>query len=210
MIYPEKLRINDGSVFANTIVHGNKLKLSWALGGEGEQSAYFVRVLRCGEPLFESGWVADSRQSCEFSVPALRSGYAYELSLCLRDGDGRESPAASANLRVSLNEAWDTPWIMPQQDFGDAVIYFSRDFVLEDKIVENAVLYVSGIGYHRASINGEALSDHRLAPSHSDYNKRCYYETLDVSHLLGAGENRLEIEVAQGWRRNPCSRHRRV
>ena len=202
MLYATKLRLNDGRLTKETVVADKKIKLSWALGGEGAQSGYSVSVLRCGKSIYESGWISSAEQSCELVVPSLRSGYEYELTLSLRDENGIESSSKDNFFRVALLEDWDAPWIRPACDMGDAVIYFCRDFELEGKKIENAVLYLCGIGYHSASLNGQAISDHRLAPSISDYNKRCYYETLDVSDLLREGKNRLGVCVAQGWRRN--------
>jgi alpha-L-rhamnosidase len=132
----------------------------------------------------------------------MKSGFEYRLSLSLRDENGEESCSSENYIRASLFEEWDAPWIKPSEDLGDAVIYFGREFELDNTDIENAVLYICGIGYHKATLNGSSLSDHRLAPSISNYNKRCYYETLDVSALLKVGKNHLDVSVAQGWRRN--------
>ena len=202
MITPTKLRVNGGRLTRDTVISDKKIKLSWAIVGEGRQSGCSVSILRDGESIYESGWIKSEEQSLEFTVKELRSGYEYELSLSLRDENGEESCSNGNYIRAALFEEWDAPWIRPAEDMGDAVIYFGRDFELEGKKIENAVLYLCGIGYHKASLNGQTVSDHRLAPSISNYNKRCYYETLDVSSLLKAGKNRLEVSVAQGWRRN--------
>lgn len=202
MLYATKLRLNDGRLTKDSVVSNRKIKLSWALGGEGAQIGYFVSLHHRGNRIYESGWISSAEQSCEFTVPSLRSGYEYRLTLSLRDEKGNESISADNTFRVALLEEWDAPWIRPADDMGDAVIYFGRDLELESKRIENAVLYICGIGYHSASLNGQAISDHRLAPSFSDYQKRCYYETLDVSGLLREGKNRLGVCVAQGWRRN--------
>ena len=131
MIYPEKLRINDGSVVEGTVVHGKSMKLSWALGGEGEQSAYLVRVLCRGETVFESGWVEESRQSCEIGAPALRSGDAYEIVLCLRDGEGCES-RAEKEIRILGGIV-----------FGSFALCDLSDAVARAKVVEK--LLVGGV-----------------------------------------------------------------
>ena len=202
MITPTKLRVNDGRLTRDTVVSDKKIKLSWAIGGEGKQSGYSVIIQRDGESIYESGWIKSEEQSLEFTATEIRSGYEYEVILSLRDEKDNESKSNGNFFRVALLEEWDAHWIRSAEDMGDAVIYFGRDFELEGGKIENAMLYLCGIGYHKASLNGQAVSDHRLAPSISNYNKRCYYETLDVSSLLKAGKNRLDVSVAQGWRRN--------
>ena len=202
MLYPAELRINNGRLTNETIVPNKEITLSWALGGEGKQCEYAVCLYGQGEKIFNSGWVKSTEQSCVVTSPLMRSGFEYEVTLCLRDEDGNESASSGNFFRLALLEEWDAPWIAPTEDFEHAVIHFGRDFEIKGGSIENAVLYLCGIGYHAATLNGEAVSDHRLAPSVSNYTKRCYYETLDVSHLLRAGKNSLNIEVAQGWRRN--------
>lgn len=202
MIYPSNLRLNGGRLTADTLVDTQQLCFSWALGGEGEQKEYALRIFRKDQPIFESGWIQGSRQSASVCVKALRSGFSYHLILSLKDESGKESHSRAHPFRVALLEEWKAPWIRPQEDLGDGALYFRRDFVLKDKKIEAACLFVCGIGYHAATLNQAELSDHKLAPSLSNYKKRCYYESLDVSQQLKAGENRLEIAVAQGWRRN--------
>lgn len=202
MIYPIKLRINGGRLTNETVIPDRKIELSWAIGGEGGQSGYSVSVYRKAEKIYDSGFVKSARQSCTIDCPQIKSGFEYEIALSICDENGEESCLSGNYVRAALFEEWDAHWIKPSEDFGDAVIYFGRDFELDNTNIENAVLYICGIGYHMATLNGKPLYDHRLAPSISNYNKRCYYETLDVSDLLKAGKNCLSVEVAQGWRRN--------
>lgn len=202
MMSPANLRINGGRLTKGTVVSGNELNISWALSGEGIQSAYAVELLHCGERIFFSEWQQGSEQQCTVASSLLKSGFAYELVLHIRDCEGNENCAKGNFFRLALLEEWNAPWICPPEDFGDGVIYFEHDFTIENKSITNAVLYICGIGYHKPVLNGREISDHCLAPAISDYSKHCYYETLDVSHLLKAGENCLNVSVAQGWRRN--------
>ena len=202
MITPTKLRINDGRLTSDTVIHDRRIKLSWATLGIGRQSGYSVSVYRKKEKIYDSDFVTTSEQSCTFDCPQMQSGYKYEIVLSLRDENGEQRCSNGHYIRTAFFEKWDAPWIKPSKDFGDAVIYFGRNFELNSANIENAVLYVCGIGYHKASLNGDPLSDHRLAPSFSNYNKSCYYETLDLLPFLKKGNNKLEIAVSQGWRRN--------
>ena len=202
MIYPIKLRINGGRLTQETLVSSRRLTLSWGLGGEGAQGAYRLCLLQKEAPLYESGWISSAEQEAEITAPFMQSGAEYTVALSLRDTEGREGGTLRGSFRATLLEEWDAPWICPQEDFGDGVIYFSRSFEADAEAVENATLYLCGIGYHEATLNGAPVSDHRMAPAFSNYNKRCYYETLEVTALLKQGENCLQVKVAQGWRRN--------
>ena len=92
-------------------------------------------------------------------------------------------------------------WIAPAEDMGAAAIYFYKDVDLGGHTASKATLYVCGIGYHHVKVNGEDTTDHRLAPMHSSYHKRCYYEEIDVTSKFVSGKNEIEISVGQGWRR---------
>ena len=48
-------------------------------------------------------------------------------------------------------------------------------------------------------INGQSVSDAYFEPGWSDYHKRAYYRTHDVTELMHKGTNALGAIVAEGW-----------
>jgi alpha-L-rhamnosidase len=60
-----------------------------------------------------------------------------------------------------------------------------------------AVLKVSAQGLYQAYINGMRVGDQELTPGSTQYRKRIQFQTYDVE--LMAGQNKLEILVADGW-----------
>ena len=52
-----------------------------------------------------------------------------------------------------------------------------------------------------SSSNGETVGDEVLAPFYNDYNLWIQYQTYDVTDLLGAGANRLDAWLGNGWYR---------
>ena len=62
-----------------------------------------------------------------------------------------------------------------------------------------ARLYITACGLYEARLNGSRVGDFVLAPGHTDYRKRMQYQTYDVTALLKEGENRLEVQLADGW-----------
>jgi len=76
-------------------------------------------------------------------------------------------------------------------------VVFGKTFAL-DKPVTAATLRISGLGYFHARINGVEAGDFALAPNFTHYDAEARFLTLDVSKLLRAGENRIEVTVAHG------------
>ncbi|MEV5642603.1 family 78 glycoside hydrolase catalytic domain [Streptomyces flaveolus] len=74
---------------------------------------------------------------------------------------------------------------------------FTKDFTLP-KSVRSARLYVSGLGIHDTSINGEPVGDAVLEPANTDYAERVQYATYDVTDRLRSGRNTIGIELGNG------------
>jgi alpha-L-rhamnosidase len=78
---------------------------------------------------------------------------------------------------------------------GERPAYWvSRDF---DASAGNAVLRISAQGLYQAYLNGVRVGNEELTPGSTQYLKRIQFQTYEVS--LKAGQNNLEILVADGW-----------
>ena len=76
-------------------------------------------------------------------------------------------------------------------------------------------LYITGLGYFEAKVNGRLVTADRFVPVQSDYEKRntsafyypihdtmtyrIYYYHYDISAMVQEGENLLEIQLGNGW-----------
>lgn len=71
--------------------------------------------------------------------------------------------------------------------------------------VGKARLYICGLGYYRAYMNGVKIGDRALAPSHSTLNYNVYYNVYDVTGLVKSKEsNCLGVELVNGrWNSSP-------
>ncbi|GAB6165360.1 family 78 glycoside hydrolase catalytic domain [Thermostilla marina] len=66
--------------------------------------------------------------------------------------------------------------------------------------VRRATLYVSALGNYDVEINGRRVADHYFSPGWTDYNKRVYYDTYDVTDLVDSGGlNAVGVTLAAGW-----------
>ena len=67
------------------------------------------------------------------------------------------------------------------------------------KPVKRATLYITALGTFMFYVNGSRVSDDYFAPGYTDYRKRLYYMTYDVSDLLKDSTNAASAELADGW-----------
>ena len=80
----------------------------------------------------------------------------------------------------------------------DPAPLFRKEFVLA-KPVRRARLYLTGLGYYEASVNGQRVGDHALDPGWTKYDRRVFYGTYDVTAQLHAGANCLGVMLGNGW-----------
>lgn len=78
-----------------------------------------------------------------------------------------------------------------------AARYLRREFKV-DKKVARATAYVCGLGLFELRLNGAKVGDHVLEPGLTDYDKRCYYVTFDVTNQIRQGGNVLGVILGNG------------
>ncbi|MEQ8835285.1 MAG: family 78 glycoside hydrolase catalytic domain, partial [Lacipirellulaceae bacterium] len=67
------------------------------------------------------------------------------------------------------------------------------------KTVQSANLYVTALGNADAYLNGKRVSEEYFTPGWTDYSKRVYYRTYDVTQQINQGKNALGGTLADGW-----------
>lgn len=72
-----------------------------------------------------------------------------------------------------------------------------KEFTAE-KGIDQARLYICGVGLYEAYVNGEKAGNDLLAPFINDYKECLQYQTYDVTGLLTA-ENQIAIYLGKGW-----------
>ncbi len=83
--------------------------------------------------------------------------------------------------------------------FLPAARQYRKEFRSGEKPIRRATVYATALGIYELYINGRPVSDQRLAPGWTDYRRRAYYNTYDVTKLLVHGDNALGTWVADGW-----------
>ncbi len=102
---------------------------------------------------------------------------------------------------------WKAKWIgdgrpLPEKEedfYGeDPAPLFRKEFGV-GRAVSMARLYITGLGYYEASLNGTRVGDALLDPGWTDYAKRILYSTYDVTGMLKPGANCLGVTLGNGW-----------
>jgi len=196
-------------------------QLSWTLQSDARnctQSAYRILVAESEKLLAEelgSQWDSGRVESNEtLNIPyagsPLDSGQKCFWKVRIWDGSGQASDWSAPSFweTALLNPGdWKASWISdgkptPEKDADfykeDPAPLFRKDFVLDKKPLK-ARLYISGLGYYEAHLNGRRVGDRVLDPGWTDYADRILYSTYDVTTLLQKGSNCLSAVVGNGW-----------
>jgi len=73
------------------------------------------------------------------------------------------------------------------------------------KKIARASLYVTAQGHVEMHVNGKRVGDEYFTPGWTDYRKRIYYRTYDVTAMLGKGANAVGAILGDGWFRGNIS-----
>jgi alpha-L-rhamnosidase len=76
--------------------------------------------------------------------------------------------------------------------------YLRKAFSVE-KTVKRAVVYASALGLYELHINGKRVGEDYFTPGWTDYMKRVYYQSYDVTTLVKQGGNAIGAILADGW-----------
>ena len=94
----------------------------------------------------------------------------------------------------------DNPWKEPSQEglVLPPLPYLRKSFVV-NKLVKRAVVYASALGLYELQINGMRVGEDYFTPGWTDYTKRVYYQSYDVTGLLTKSGNTIGAILADGW-----------
>lgn len=92
--------------------------------------------------------------------------------------------------------------IGPAQDKGQGSggYFVARDFMVKS-LSPGTMLHITAQGLYRAFVNGRRVGEDLLTPGWTVYDDRLAYQSYDISSLLTAGANRIEVWLGDGWYR---------
>ncbi len=82
--------------------------------------------------------------------------------------------------------------------------HLRKEFEVDGKIVR-ATLYATAQGFFEMHLNGKRVGDEYFMPGWTDYRKRIYYRTYDVTSMLDPGSNAIGAILGDGWFRGNIS-----
>lgn len=182
-------------------IESGVLRFTWNCEGGCEQRAYQVTVTdEEGKDRYDSGRVEAGCMYCEPEGLNLESRQRMNWTVRLWDEEGKEELSAPAWFETGIAPRdWKARWISTGRKAGKERLpaeYFRKTFSLKKK-VKKARLYATACGVYTAWINGRRLPG-VMAPGSTEYPKRLYYHTYDVTGVLQE-ENTLSFALLDGW-----------
>jgi alpha-L-rhamnosidase len=146
----------------------------------------------------------------EYNGTPLKSFTKYYWRVRVYNQDGEASAwsqPATFETAMLQPEDWKAQWIgdgsqLPEKDedfyAADRMPLFRKTF-MADKKIQSARLYISGMGYYEAYLNGKKISDHVLDPGFTTYAKQVFYVVHDITSFIKKGNNIAGIMLGNGW-----------
>ncbi|MCY2991476.1 MAG: family 78 glycoside hydrolase catalytic domain [Planctomycetota bacterium] len=140
----------------------------------------------------------ESRQNCFWKVKVW-------------DRSGQESPWSRPtfwSMGLLQPEDWQAQWISfrdtspvhndRQQLCLPPTRHYRKEFRAA-KPIARATVSASALGIYELHLNGQRVGQDFFTPGWSDYHRRVYYNTYDVTKLMRQGANTVGGIVADGW-----------
>ena len=154
--------------------------------------------------------ISNQQLHIEYSGTGLSPRTRYYWRVRVYNQEGKASDWSKTNwFETGMMEManWNAKWIndgsaqpMKDEDYylDDPMPLFRKGFTTKKKIT-SARLYITGLGYYEAYLNGKRVGDHELDPGFTTYKKQVFYSTYDVTALVKNGNNIAGIMLGNGW-----------
>lgn len=146
----------------------------WDNQGHTATSTTTFETGRMGVP-FAGGWVEPVQEPTPSSMEVERAGDTITDDAVMKDAEGNRT----------------------FEEFRPA--QFVRIPFEAEKSVRRARVYATAHGLYRLSVNDICPDERWLAPENTAYNKLLNYQTYDITGLVRAGSNTIEVILADGW-----------
>jgi alpha-L-rhamnosidase len=204
-------------------------RLSWIIKSQQRgqvQTAYQIMVADCPKrieqdkgSLWDSGKVKGNQTNqVEYRGKALQSHINCWWKVRVWDKAGNVSAwsePAFWTMGLLKQDKWKAQWIGFDEPLKTPTVteigyikkstiklfpprYLRKTFATGKEIAQ-ATVYASALGLYELHINGQKVGDDHFTPGWTDYNKRVYYNTYDVTDLVHRGDNAIGAILADGW-----------
>ncbi|MCX6622931.1 MAG: alpha-L-rhamnosidase N-terminal domain-containing protein, partial [Acidobacteria bacterium] len=125
-------------------------------------------------------------------IAAVRLEFADREPLVIRTGPEWKD---AADVGPYGMKPWGEVGLM--QDHALPARHLRKEFEVA-KQPARATVSVSGLGLYELYLNGGKVGDHVLSPNLTEYGKRAFYVTYDVTRQLRTGKNALGLVLGNG------------
>lgn len=192
-------------------------RFSWKLRSNERnvlQSAYRISVSTKAD-FSNSVWESDRKEDSNPVLIAYRGEdlkpfTRYYWRVKVWDNKGNESAwseTAWFETAMMQQAGWTARWIgdgskqfEKDEDFyqDDRMPLFRKEFAPAKKIA-SARLYISGLGYYEAYLNGKKIGGRVLEPGWTTYKEQVLYSVYDITAQMKQGTNVAGIMLGNGW-----------
>jgi alpha-L-rhamnosidase len=184
-------------------------KFSWALvhSQRGQsQTAYQIIVTNSQDTtkvLWNSSKVISNRTlNIPYEGLQLVSDSDYSWSITWWDNKNVMSDVTSSTFSTAILDSiswYGAQWI--SSPLNGSLNTYRAEFLITNPILR-ARLYISGLGYHKAWLNGYQTDSHELG-TFTTFQKRILYSVIDITLYTQQGCNALGIMLGNGWFSQP-------
>ncbi len=109
-------------------------------------------------------------------------------------------PTFDASSWAAANASSGTPWGTPAlNDLARVPAPYLRKTFTVAQSVARATVYVTALGAYELHLNGQKVGHDVLTPGWTQFTKRVYYQTYDVTSLVQEGYNTIGAILGDGW-----------
>ncbi len=188
-------------------------RLSWKVRSSknGTEQKAFQVLVASNQSLLDKGkadlWNSGKiESSTSILVPyqgkILNSGLAAYWKVRIWDEAGNVSSwSYDAEFSIGLLKKidWQASYIGFPTEAGYRECPQLRKSFNLDETGARMLLYVNSLGYHEVYLNGKKVGEGVLSPAVSQFNKRSWTITYDVSSTVKKGRNDLVLWLGSGW-----------
>tara|TARA_R110002050_G_scaffold141496_2_gene266683 strand:+ start:23484 stop:26180 length:2697 start_codon:yes stop_codon:yes gene_type:complete len=153
---------------------------------------------------WDSGKINNQHQlHIPYSGKAFSPGEKYYWKVKVYDRDGNASNWSRAESFISpltSSDDWKAKWITYDYTKEAPMPLFRKQFILRhgEKPI-SARLFICGLGYYEAYLNGNKIGNRVLEPAQTNYDDYALYSAYDIPVSEIAKENALGIMLGNGW-----------
>lgn len=190
-------------------IYTSQPRLSWRMVSDAQgaaQSAY--RILCATDPailcpgkadLWDTGKVpADTSRLIPYGGKEIQRGIPSYWTVRIWNERGVASAwseqAVWTYAGMASSRDWQARWITNNTSSP----WLRRTFDLES-VPSRAYIYCNVVGYFKLFINGKRVGADEFAPHVSQFNKRTFCITYDVTEYLEEGQNSVGFWLGRGW-----------